>query len=383
MTLFGYRAALELVKLEVEMQLERALDLKELAEKGDPYNEVLHIPLLLAGVGLGKTSILREIEVELAQPLIKINCGENGDPSDVSGIPNIFALKDRKGGHDKAYTEWVLNRALHRACEEPVVLAFDDIDKAPPLVEGALIGIFGERKVRDRYLHSGTVVLAAGNRAGDDILARELSESIRTRATTILMEPRFDDFEIYGRANPDKVHPVILGFLAYKPTLLHAHNPDAYRFPTPRSWCEVTPYLYKFEDRQKLDSGHNAWSTLIELKCGEAASRDFTAWYEIVRRVDVPKILAEGVLEHSLNQSDVSMVDYAAVFALSNYINLHSLTTKDKGLTKYLKGLRPEHRVALLSQLSTQAKQKTAKVLPDTADVLLSDMIPVAGSTTP
>jgi hypothetical protein len=72
------------------------------------------------------------------------------------------------------------------------------------------------------------------------------------------------------------------------------------------------------------------------------------------------------------------MIDYAAIFALSSHINKSQLTKKDTGLVKYLAGLQPEHRVALLSQLSTKAKQHTAKTLPDTADMLLKDLVPVA-----
>jgi hypothetical protein len=117
---------------------------------------------------------------------------------------------------------------------------------------------------------------------------------------------------------------------------------------------------------------------MLELKVGEPAAVDFDAWYQIVRKVDVPRILSLGTIDYSLASDATKMIDYAAIFALSSHINKSQLTKKDTGLVKYLAGLQPEHRVALLSQLSTKAKQHTAKTLPDTADMLLKDLVPVA-----
>lgn len=374
MTDFGYRSALELTKLEVLMQLERAGAQATRRSKGANYNEVLHIPLLLAPVGVGKTSIIGEIEIEFSLPLIKLNCGENGDPTDVSGMPVPTLIKQTKGGR---YMEWVLNYAMHRACEEPVVLAFDDIDKATPLVEGALIGIFGERRARDRWLHPGTIIIGAGNRTSDDRLAHQLSESLRTRATTIIMEPNFADFDAYAEKHPDKVHSVIRGFLHYSKSSLHKHEPDAIRFPTPRGWVEASSYLSRYPANHPIYGVKDAWSVFVELKCGEATASDFNAWYRIVRLVDVPRILADGTLDRSAGgATNDHMIDYAAIFALAQHLNSNPIKAKHTGLLKYLKEIAPEQRVALAMQLTHPVRSKIADVLPETANILLADLIP-------
>ena len=367
MVAFGYRSCRALVEAEVEMQLSRAVNGED---------EVLNIPIILGGVGLGKTSIARAIAAQLGYRLVKINCGECGDPTDVSGLPVPWRIKDEE--NQEPYMQWVLNHSMHIACTEPVVLFFDDIDKSPSLVEGALLSVFGERTARDRRLHPETVVIAAGNRVEDDALARRLSESMRTRGTVIHLEPRLQDFAAYARENPTRVHPILLGFLNYRPELLHKHDPDADRFPTPRSWVESSAYLYRYkhDDDVTQDKSKTAWKTFISLKCGEPAANEFHAWYSIVSRVDVHKLLTTGIVDHDLTDAgDTAVVAYAAIFAVAQELNTNGAKPSYSGLVTYLKDLHPEHRVALLTQLSAQARRRVATALPDTADILLSDVV--------
>lgn len=337
---------------------------------------MLNIPIILGGVGLGKTSIARSIAQTLGYKLVKINCGECGDPTDVSGLPVPWRIKDEEG--EEPYMQWVLNHSMHIACTEPVVLFFDDIDKSPTLVEGALLSIFGERTARNRKLHPETVVIAAGNKVEDDALARRLSESLRTRGTIIHLEPRLNDFGAFARANPTVVHPTILGFLAYRPNLLHKHNADADRFPTPRSWVEASAYLFHYAPEEDVteDKSKSAWKTFIGLKCGDPAANEFYAWFSIVSKVDVQKLLTTGQVEHNLTDTeDIAVVAYAAIFAVAQELNTNGARKEHVGLAKFLKNLHPEHRIALLTQLNMTARRKIAEVQPGTADILLSDIV--------
>lgn len=337
------------------MQLKRALANEE---------EVLNIPIIMGGVGLGKTSIARYIADQLASSLIKINCGECGDPSEF-GMPVPFRIV--QDNDSEPYMPWVLNRALHIACTERVVLFFDDIDKAPALVEGALLSIFGERTVRDRKLHPETVVIAAGNRVEDDALARHLSESLRTRGTIINLSPNVQDFMRYAKDNPSRVHPALIGFLGFRPGYLHKHDADADRFPTPRGWVEASAHLY---EQPEAD-----WRTFIALKCGEPVSNEFDAWWSICSKIDVKKLLLTGEVEHRLSgDADTAIVDFAAVFAVAQELNAKGPKKEYVGLEKYLLELHAEHRAALLAQLSNRARSKIADLIPSAASLLASDI---------
>jgi hypothetical protein len=205
-------------------------------------------------------------------------------------------------------------------------------------------------------------------------LARRLSESLRTRGTIINLEARLADFSEYAKHNPEAVHPTILGFLSYKPALLHAHDPDADRFPTPRSWTEVSSYLFAFDPDADIleDKSNRAWKTIISLKCGDPASNDFHAWWEIVAKIDVKKLLTTGELEHTMDTENEAIVHYAAVFAVAQELNNKGPKKEHKGLGTYLRNLHPEHRVALGMQLTDSTRGKVIKVLPEAADLMMS-----------
>src|SRR5689334_11287389 len=111
-----YEDAREVAKRELTVQL-------DYAGRNDPM--VLSIPLLLGAVGSGKTAMARELAKEFDLPLLTINGGENSDPTDISGIPDILNKpKDAEFDH----TEWSLNKFAAMACDRPVMLFFDDID---------------------------------------------------------------------------------------------------------------------------------------------------------------------------------------------------------------------------------------------------------------
>jgi ATPase family associated with various cellular activities (AAA) len=367
---YGFQQAYQLAELEIHHQLALIEAQSE---------EVLHVPILLAPVGVGKTSIARLIAHSLGLPLVKINCGECGDPTDVSGMPVPWRIKEQS--KQEPYMEWVLNRTIHQACVAPALLFFDDIDKAPALVQGALLSVFGERTVRDRKLHEETVVMAAGNRVSDDVLARDLSESIRTRATVINMEARLSDFLHFAQETRDKalVHEAVAGFLRYRPEYLHKYSAEADRFPTPRGWVEASYGLSKFKDDATLGnvkSGPRMWKTIVALKCGEEVSHDFIAWYDICARVDVKRLLEEGSYELA-DVADSAAIPYAIAFAVTQHLNLHGVKKQHTGLAKYLQRIEAEQRVAFRTMLNNKARNAIRTQHTEAAALLMEGTAPL------
>ena len=91
---------------------------------------------------------------------------------------------------------------------------------------------------RDQRVHPHTLMMCAGNRTDDDMYANQISESLRTRATIIEMKPDVVSFSEYA-TKTGKIHPMVIGFLQYKPEYLHRWIDGASRFPTPRGWRGV------------------------------------------------------------------------------------------------------------------------------------------------
>jgi SpoVK/Ycf46/Vps4 family AAA+-type ATPase len=365
MTTYSFRQTQKIVLFEVANQQDRAADPKN--------HNVLCIPGIFGPVGCGKTALAQGVADEFGLPVFNVNCGETADATDITGFPLPSEVVRSENGN---YVPWTLNEAMHIACTQPCVLFFDDIDKLPPTTEGALIGLFGKREIKGHRLHAKTILIAAGNRVGDDRLAHQLSESMRLRLTPIVMTPSLSDFKAYARAT-EKVHPVVLGYLDYQPPHLHAWRDDVLRFPCQRSWTEASALMFATEDQKSLVGGkeNDAWQTIVELKCGAQVSADFWAWYSLTRKVDVKKLLTEGDLAIDVEEKDRVMAQYAAVFAVSMELNNRGVKKEYSGLEVFLSKVTPELRVAAITQLQPNVRQQIAKLFPKAGDVLLQDLL--------
>lgn len=361
--------------------------------------EVFNIPCLLAPVGIGKTAMAESEAERFELPLRAINNGENSDPTDVSGVPVPLALRnliaDPTGeGTKKVDTEymmWVLNEYAAEACEHGVFLFLDDIDKAPPPIQGALLGIFGNRRFRNRRIHPHTLIMAAGNRTEDDIYAHQLSESIKTRITIIEMAPDVMAFCEYG-TKTGRIHPHVSGFLQYKPDYLHKWMEGVNRFPTPRGWREVSVHFNEspdpFADTFRTGNKDN-WKTIVAEKCGDPVSKDFWGWYKIIRKVDVQKVLRTGVITDMTDDdgkpADKRMAEFAAMFAISQELNNNGVKKDYVGLNhlfddKNPSGVSKEMRVALTVQLKRNVRTQIANLFTKAADQMMAVLVPTDDS---
>jgi len=379
---YGFQQALELVRRELNMQ-------KTLTAKG--VQHPLNNPLILGPVGGGKTAIAHEACEAESLTLLAINCGENSDATDVSGVPVPSMIKHlmdegtvgEKAGAQGAYMEWVLNRYASIACAQPGFLLFDDLDKAPPAVQGALLGVTANRKFRDKSLHPGTLIMGAGNRLGDDIYANEISESLRTRMTIIEMAPDLVSFSKYGRAKGE-IHEAVIGYLQYKPSQLHQWKEGAFRFPTPRGWWEASQqmFAYPVADEDLFSTGsRDNWKGIVSRKLGEHIGSDFWAWYQIISKVDVDAILIRGDMATTGDSAAVRMQQYAAVFRIAQKLNQDGVKPAYVGLGAWVPQIAPEMRVALIIQLSTKSRTSIATIFPKTATDMLAEYVSTPSGT--
>lgn len=372
----GFKLVSEMVLRELNVQKKLATDPKRSAG----ISSVLNIPLVLGPVGLGKSAMALAMADKFALRLVSINCGENSDPTDVSGIPVPVRNKD---SHEMRL-RWLLNEQAMQACSEPALLFADDFDKAPPTVQGAFLSIAGNRTFRDVRLHKETLIMAAGNRVNDDEYANTISESIRTRMTTIELTPNLKDFVTYGRESGE-IHDSVLGYLMYKPDSLHKHDPAQPRFPTPRGWWEVSRHFEMYPDPQQDlgDGGKDAWRLVVGNKCGQGVGNEFWAWHTLLREVDVQEILVSGHLPKHKGKKDneVRMAEFAAICAVSQYLNQHGVKPKYKGLGVFVKNISPELKVAFLAQISQKVRSEIASKHPEVANDIVADLLQLGPQT--
>lgn len=375
---YGFVQAEMLVRRELDMQV-------HLINRGviHPLNN----PLLLGPTGIGKTAIAARACDNYELPLLAINCGENSDPTDVSGVPVPGMIRhflhngtgSEREGARMAYMEWVLNRYAALACVEPGFLFFDDLDKASPPVQGALLGVTANRQFRDRHLHPGTLIMGAGNRLEDDQYANEIGESLRTRMTIIELIPDVISFTSYGRTTGE-LHDTVMGYLLFKPDHLHKHIDNVSRFPTPRGWWEVSQQFFHYGDPKQdvFGNGNKTnWKDVVSRKCGQPVSNDFWAWYEIISQVDVDKILTTGDVQFASSGAERRMKQFAAIYAVALRLNNSGVQPNYVGLAGLMDALDAEMRVAIVVQLKMRVRIDIATMFSDTADVMMSDLVQI------
>lgn len=318
-----------------------------------------HVPALMGPVGSAKTTLVKNAAEENNLLYLGVNCGENSDSSDF-GVP----MPQHKTA-DVITAKWALSDYLHTACTEPCLLHFDDVDKAPPPAQNALLGVVGERRFRDAVLHAATLVVLSGNRLKDDMFAHQLSESMRTRITTIVVEPDLKSFAEWGSTGR-KVHPAVIGYLGYKPDHLHKVDSDADRFPTPRCWEEASVQL--FEEPEKV------WKEIVSLKVGDSIGPDFWAWYEVILKINIQDLLKTGSLAGVVDD-DRPRLNYAAIFALTQHFKTSRIDSKMIGLPIFINSLEPEMRLAFAIQLDNDNRAEIAKHWPQAATDIMQTLL--------
>ena len=324
----------------------------------------LHVPLVRGGVGTGKTSLAKMLAEELALPLITINSGESSDGTDVTGVPFPQNVSE------EWVTRWAPNAQIYRATQEPVLLHFDDVDKALPPAQNALIGIIGERCFRDTKLHPGSLLLLTGNRTEDDMYANELSESIKTRATDITLEPDAVTWAAWGQET-GLIHPLLSSYVLFKPEHIHVISDEDNRHTTPRGYREASDQM-RYEPETE-------WDTILKLKLGTSVGVDIWAYYNVYSKIDIPYILKEGkVSGDNLSDENQRMVTYASIFALTQALNTNKYPiskTKSPGLPIFIESMSPEARIGLLVQLDKKVRTKLVNTWSDLGEIMLNVLV--------
>ena len=188
-------------------------------------------PLMVKGPpGVGKSDAFRQACQTMGISLLDIRLSQ-WDPADLRGIP----YRDETGTH------WSIPAVLPR--DGAGIILFDEFMDAVPLMRAASLQMIWDRRLDQYVMPDGWVAMAAGNRAEDRAAASRMKTQEMSRFDHVTVD--VDQSTWIAWAFERQIDPRVIGFIKYRPELLHSFDPRAIvdTFPCPRTWEKISRYL--------------------------------------------------------------------------------------------------------------------------------------------
>ena len=260
-----------------------------------PAVSAAKLPVLLRGRhGIGKSQVVYQLAAQMDLPVVERRASQMTE-GDLVGLPSIDGNRTSFNPPD-----W-----FKEACEEPVVLFLDEVDRATLEVRQGIFELTDSRKLNGHYLHEDTIVFAAinGGEHGEQYQVNEMDPAELDRWSVWDIEPSVEDWLNWGKENVDSL---IWDFINQNRDHLE-HKGDIEpnkRYPSRRSWKRLNDVL---DGAGYLEEVNPAMFTLAQTFVGFEAAvalNDFAQNYE--RVVTVAQLLAgerkDALAAFSLNE---------------------------------------------------------------------------------
>jgi MoxR-like ATPase len=214
--------------------------------------------------GIGKSSIVAQVAAAYGLECIDLRLSQLA-PTDLRGLPVA----------ENGRSHWFPPEFL--PSDGAGVLFLDEINMAPPTMQGMAQQLILDRKVGSYTVPEGWFIWAAGNREEDRAAVFDMPAPLANRFLHVEVAPSFDDFKAYALAR--SLHEHVVAFLSFRPELLHRSDGLQPAWPSPRSW-EMASQLHQIE----LD---------VAAAVGAPAAAEFNAFVALYSQLpDLDRIMA-------------------------------------------------------------------------------------------
>jgi len=255
-----------------------------------PYVLAIRKPVLLRGRhGIGKSEVVYQIASSLELPVVERRASQMTE-GDLVGLPKT----------DGDITSFCPPDWFSAACENAVVLFFDEVDRAVNEVRQGLFELTDSRKLFGNVLHPDTIIIAAvnGGEHGSQYQVGEMDPAELDRWTVFDIEPTVEDWLAWAN---DNVNQVIWDFVNQNRGHLEHHGeyePNKV-YPSRRSWHRLNDCLVHacLLDEVGESTSSNIYHLATAFVGFEAAIafNDFVGKYE--KQVTVEMIIDDGKLD--------------------------------------------------------------------------------------
>ena len=199
-----------------------------------PHVTAVRKPVLVRGRhGVGKSQVVYQFAANAGLPVVERRASQMTE-GDLLGLPST----------DGAVTSWNPPEWYKTACETPVVLFLDEVDRATPEVRQGIFELTDSRKLAGFALHPETLIFAAvnGGEHGEQYQVGEMDPAELDRWTVFDVEPTVEDWLGWAK---DNVHEVIWDFINQNHQ--HLEHSDDFEpnkvYPSRRSWDRLSECL--------------------------------------------------------------------------------------------------------------------------------------------
>jgi len=258
-------------------------------------------PVFLWGPpGVGKSELVADLTQELGGLMIDLRLGQM-EPTDLRGIP--YYNKDL-GKMD--WAEPVDLPSAETAAQYPIVVLFlDEMNIAPPAVQGTAYQLIHNRRVGKYHLPDNVVMVAAGNRESDKGVSFRMPTPLANRFVHLEVRADYESWNEWAVNN--RVHKDVVGYIGFAKNDLMDFNPrSASRaFATPRSWSFVSEFLY---DEDATDA---ELTDLIAGTIGEGLAAKFMAHRRVAGQMPNPTDILQGKVK------ELKVKEVSAMYSLT------------------------------------------------------------------
>ncbi|ULH15199.1 MoxR family ATPase [Deinococcus sp. KNUC1210] len=243
--------------------------------------------------GVGKSSVVAQVARQHGLEFVDVRLSQLA-PTDLRGLPVAQANESGVGGVSRWYPPEFLPTSGRG------VLFLDEVNMAPPTMQGMAQQLILDRKVGSYELPDGWFVWAAGNRKEDRASVFDMPAPLANRFLHLTVRPDFEAFRSYALNRG--LHEHVLAFLTFRPEQLHRLDTAQPAWPSPRAW-EMAARLH----RAGLD---------VAPAIGEGAGSEFAAFVRLYEQLpDLETVLRGDSV--SLRLPAEPSVRYAAVVGLA------------------------------------------------------------------
>jgi hypothetical protein len=240
-------------------------------------------PVMIRGRhGVGKSELVYQFAAKRGLPVVERRVSQMTE-GDLVGLPVIEGNR----------TSWNPPDWFKEACEKPVVLFLDEVDRGTQEVRQGCFQLTDSRTINGHRLHPDTLIFAAVNGGihAAQYAVNDMDPAELDRWTVFDVEPTVEDFIDYGTAG--NILPLLVDFIRDTPAHLeHTKEFEPGKvYPSRRSWKRLSDTvskagLFNGDDwKSRLDVYYNVASGFVGMEAA-IASRDYLKNLEKVVTVD-------------------------------------------------------------------------------------------------